>query len=253
MKVSSWTMKEDVAGAVIDAAKHLPLAPIGPIPYLSAIAVTWRTAENYMEWAREGLHNGNQRGYDSALMYAKRAICRRIDGFLLYNHLRKFEGENYSVKLDALRNVGISAPDVLHELIIDPRNKTEHQYQEVVQKDARHAVEVADLFVHATAKEAERSAVVAFNWNISTGGSSFTELEEFGEFPMLLVDVFQEPKRVKIIRPVDGEVQYAELANFTKDEAIEFAQFMRTLYDSRWEDCKRDTAYYLRVIKAARI
>jgi hypothetical protein len=253
MRVGTWKMIEDAPGAVIDAAKHLPATPIGPTPFLCLIEMKGRTPQTYLQWAREGLADANERGYDSALMYAKRAVCRRIDALLLNNHLRKFEGETYPVKLEKLRTVGILAPDVLHQLVIDPRNQAEHRYEAVYERDARRAVELADLFLRATAEEANRSAVVAFNWNIQLQDSSLARLDEFGPDPMLIVDIFQKPERVKILRPTDGEVQCAELMKFSNEEAIEFAQFVRTLYSPDWESAKRDEAYFLRVIKAAQI
>jgi len=46
----------------------------------------WLAAETLYQWAEIGLSNVHPLGMDIAFTYAKRAVCRRIDGLLLNNY-----------------------------------------------------------------------------------------------------------------------------------------------------------------------
>src|SRR5205807_5283926 len=127
---------------------------------------------------------------------------------------------------------GISIPGIVHDLAIDPRNESEHRYQQIDQRTATHAVEVAALFIDATKEEAERGAVVALNWNIDfrnqeQAGRFVSTVVGYKDYPMLLVDIFQTPFKAKLVRPADAEIEYAELEQFSKEEAIELARLLR--------------------------
>jgi hypothetical protein len=133
MQVDHWTTKPVLPGAIIDAVNH---TAIGSTPYVSwfrknksSLYEMWVAAETYLAWAQTALKQGSADGFDTALTYAKRAACRRIDGFLAYNHLSRFDRKSYPDKCQILREVGISIPGIVHDLAIDPRNESEHRYQ----------------------------------------------------------------------------------------------------------------------------
>lgn len=262
ISVDKWTVKQVLPGALLDAIKH---STIGSTPYLSwfrekrsSLFDEWVSAETYMEWAQAGLAQNNPNGFDTALTYAKRAACRRIDAFLAYNHLGKFDRKSYPEKCDLLRGLGINILSIVHELAIDPRNESEHRYQAIDEKTARHAVEVASLFIDATKEEAKRGAVVALNWNIEVRnkeeeGRWVSTVIGYKEFPMLLIDIFQSPQRAKFVRPAEAEVEFAELERFSKDEAIELAKLLRQHYQPDGSYSSWDSDSYLRYLQAAKI
>jgi hypothetical protein len=262
VQVDRWTKRPALPGALIDAAKN---TAVGGTPYLSwfrdrrsSLYDEWVAAETYLGWAQTALAQGDASGCDTALTYAKRAVCRRIDGFLAYNHLGRFDRKSYPEKCDILRAVGIGIPGVVHDLAIDPRNESEHRYQAIEEKTARHAAEVAGLFIEATREEARRGAVVALNWNLDfrnseEGGRPVSTVVGYGECPMLLIDIFQGPAAVKFVRRADGEVEYAVLEEFSKDEAVELAKFLRQHYQADGSYRSWDSDSYLRYLQAAGI
>jgi hypothetical protein len=220
------------------------------------LGAKWEPAENYAAWARDEYNRRDQHGYDATLTYAKRAVCRRIDGFLYYNHLGRYESDDYPSKMELLRRVGIPVRDIVHDLVITPRNKCEHTYREVTEQEAKHGVELAEMFLEASKEEAKRAAVIALNWNLLLPGNVFetrTPIEEFQEHDMILVDVFSEPPKVKIVRPQDGEVQFAELSKFSKAELIELAQWLRGTYNPDRTNQGWNAGAYQMMIQAARI
>src|SRR4051794_15439025 len=102
MQVEKWTPIEVMPGALLDSVRQ---TTIGNTPYLSwfrdnrsSLFDEWARAETYLEWAQAGLEQCNSSGFDTALTYAKRAVCRRIDAFLAYNHLGKFDRKVYPDK-----------------------------------------------------------------------------------------------------------------------------------------------------------
>ncbi|MBI4483215.1 MAG: hypothetical protein HY652_10025 [Acidobacteria bacterium] len=143
---------------------------------------------------------GDDRGFCNALANAKRATCARIDRLILANYLLPFVGKTYPEKTQVLRDIGISIPPVIHELIIDPRNEAEHGYKLVNSSGANRAVGVAELFIQATSEEAERVPIVALNWNVNYSfycGKTGEKIEfhGFATQPMLFIDVSKYPRR----------------------------------------------------------
>jgi len=171
----------------------------------------------------------------NALCYAKRAACCRLDMLLRYNHLTPFVRANYPKKIEALERVGISIPGVVHELVIDPRNEMEHNYQNPDNAVARHTVDIAELFVHATEAEHKRASIVAVNWNIMgshllTDGRDHVKFREFNHKPMLFIDVFVDPATAKVVDPGSNEIRFAKLKSFSEEKAIELARLLRGNY-----------------------
>jgi hypothetical protein len=201
----------------------------------------WLRAETLYEWARAGMSNPNKLGWDVGVSYAKRAVCRRIDGFLANNWLDQFGGRKYPEKIDILRQIGISIPAIVHRLVIGSRNEIEHDYQSVSSDDAADAVDVAHLMLSATAGEVPREPVVMAGGHIdvATGITSSEPRFEFHRVdslkidPLLFVDFLVNPRQVKLVYPKDEEIRYAELNKFKKDDAIAFAKHLRSYRPSQ--------------------
>jgi hypothetical protein len=232
---------------------------VGTVHTCNWVQSTWVSPAAYLEWAKKGLMSNDHYGMSNAITYAKRATCRVIDGLMLSNHLRPFLRKSYPAKADALREIRISVPEIVHELVIDPRNVLEHQYAVPERTQAEHAVQLAELFLRATQDECARAPIVALAWNVL--GSYHTSLGKepvvegtafrgFSKGPMLFVDVFADPAEAKIVYPGDAEVRYSRLQDFTEKEAVELALKLR----EHWEaPSKSETGFpvsYFREVKA---
>jgi hypothetical protein len=255
---TSFTRKAVEPLDIIDAAKTMDFAHIHSSAFLdeqSTLGHKWVPAETYLEWAEQGLRQNNAHGWDAALSYAKRAACRRIDGFLCYNHLRKLEYSSFPAKIGCLAELGISIPSVVQNLVIDPRNESEHRYREVTGQEAEHAVGIARLLLTATREEAGRRAVIALQWNVVHQNSVVSPVTEFKDHPMLLVDIFRVPNEVKVVRPKEGEIEFAMLDDFSGKQAVELATLLRRHYEP-WDSTSNrclSTNIFEKVIRAARI
>jgi hypothetical protein len=143
--------------------------------------------------------------------------------------------ENYPRKIKALCEIGISIPNIVYELIIDPRNQLEHEYKIPKSKEAKHAVELAELFLASTKQEMKQLSIVALDWNvlfmytINEKGMG-VEFEGFSKQPMLFVDISTKPVEVKIVNPQDEEISFTELGKFRETESIKFAKKLREHY-----------------------
>src|SRR5262245_15594338 len=109
----------------------------------------WTVPATYLEWARRGYREGDEHGLANAITYAKRAACCRIDRLIHNYHLQRFHRTKFPVKIQALEGLGIPVPGVIQELIINPRNELEHDYVPADSRTARHALEIAELFLSA--------------------------------------------------------------------------------------------------------
>ena len=228
--------------------RKVPIAPADLLTAASTIRLheanchswlqkAWVGAAEYLDWANRGLIVGGDDGFATAVTFAKRAVCRRIDALLIYNHLRQYQRAAYPAKLEVLAATGISSPQIVYELNISPRNQMEHGYERVSLTVARHAVEIADLYLRSTAAEEERGAIIALDWNIlggltaSTTGGLRVHVGPFADRPMLFVDVFANPVAAKIVNPLRSEVLVAEIGSFTPDENQQLARLLRRHWD----------------------
>jgi hypothetical protein len=123
-------------------------------------------------------------------------------------------------------------------LIIDPRNNLEHQYTVTDEVEARHAVEIADLFEKATRPftitSNERFAFerpILFG-DINGMESGYNEKE--GTYyrltakprgPLLFVDCEGDPKAVYILDFATEEALRSKLTSFSESDAVEFAKW----------------------------
>jgi hypothetical protein len=216
---------------LLDAARTIPLGDISTCDWLSA----WVPATVFLEWAQRGLAEADAYGLSNAVTYAKRAAACRIDLLLQYNHLVPFSGSAYPAKITALCQVGLRIPDVVHELVIHPRNAVEHSYEVPSHDVARHAVGIAELFVRATDAEHQRASIVAVAWNVLgshglTSEREYVQFRDFSDRPMLFIDVFCEPHTAKVVDPKNAEIRSASLSFFSNDQSIALAKLLRSNY-----------------------
>ena len=192
----------------------------------------WVSALTFLEWADRGFREGDDYGFSNAIGYAKKSVACRIDGILRAYHLVALSRKSYPHKIDALNELGLKIPQVVSELVIEPRNELEHQYQKPSQQAARRAIEIADLFLQATDAESERASVVAVSWNIiggytSRNGNYEVNFRNFSDHSMLFIDVFETPFTAKVVNPVRDEILSAPLTSFSPSEAIQLAKIIR--------------------------
>src|ERR1051326_4607528 len=185
----------------------------------------WTNPTTYLEWARRGVQDDDEHGLANAIKYAKRAACCRIDRLIHNYHLQRLHRESFPTKIKALQKVGIEIPSVIQELIINPRNELEHDYIPADPKTARHALDIATLFLTATDSVDGQESVIVLNSNMlaSINGKERVDFRGFSGGAMLFIDIFEEPHTAKIVDGGNREVRYAKLADFKPEEAIELA------------------------------
>ena len=229
--VYNWQFTEVEISDVFDAAKtigggthriyHNPISD-------------WVPPTDYLQWARRSLNEGDSFGYDAAVCYAKRAVCRYIDGLLAKNYLRRFlRIPSYPDKIDHVRNIGVAIPQIIHELIINPRNEIEHAYQATTAKQATRAVELASLLFESTSTvyELAKNSLVSIGSNIqvhspkSSGG--LPDVTFLSDDPFIIFDCLPDNPRVMIVDPKNTEVRFVEFNQLPASQAIEFAKLMR--------------------------
>jgi hypothetical protein len=123
----------------------------------------------FLSFAKQDLEEDSDRGRVNALSNAKRAIECRMDEILKLFNLWSFcsrQGLNLPQKLLFLRTkLGITAPDILKNLITSKRNILEHEYIRPERQEVRNCVDLTELFLKATDREVERgymaSAIVS--------------------------------------------------------------------------------------------
>jgi hypothetical protein len=195
----------------------------------------WLSEATYLSWAQRGLDCRDAYGLSNAISYSKLAVACRIDRLLWHHHLSSCHRAKFPQKLEVLRCIGVKIPGVVQRLVIEPRNEIEHAYRAPEEGEARNAVEIAEMCVAATEEEAERSPIVALGWNVNGShvmgdfGRSVT-FHGFRDGVMAFIDVFQTPAAAKIVDPQAGEVRVAGLADFTRQEAEDLAQILRSHY-----------------------
>lgn len=236
---------------ILDAARTIPVQEKRTCSNLDA---DWVSCNTYITWARRGLAEGDDCGLSNCVVNAKRAVCRRIDALLRANHVYPFMSTHYPERMEALTQLGIDIPGIVHDLVISPRNVMEHDYDRPNADAAKHALQLADLLLRATQDEYARKAIVALNWGI-LGGWSVSEgkmaawFRAHGREPMLFIDVFEEPRAAKIVDGANKEVRYAHLDSFRADEAIELAKILRQHYSGKSRSEASLPAFYYEEMK----
>jgi hypothetical protein len=229
----NWRRQQVSPDDILSAAKTLT---VGSSRYEIDVTSQMTTSGDYLQWARECLKGNLPVSWDAALCYAKRAVCREIDAFMHCNHFGTFLGKPYPQKIDMLSAVGVSIPSIVHELIIEPRNEVEHTYKTPTQEDAKHAVELAELFLAATQDERKHHAIIAIAWSITIReerGPTYERIEfrlDRANNPMLLIDVCAQEQAVMVLIPKDEEIRWCRLALFSPDQAIALVKMLRQHY-----------------------
>jgi hypothetical protein len=192
---------------------------------------TWVEADTYLAWSREALARSDAFGWDAAVCYAKRAVCRRIDGFLFNNHLGRYEKKLYPEKMKLLEGIDIVVPAVVRDLIIDRRNDIEHSYLEASPAEAQHAVEIAAMYLRDTLEESKGLALLSIGPGITAGPliqGNFNPVFS-GEEPVFVIDPTGPTPRAMIVHPKDDEVVHAELSDFELGDLTRLAKRLRDL------------------------
>jgi hypothetical protein len=218
---------------ILDGAKTLSRAK--PI-WTMDIIPDWNEADEYLAWAQRGLELNDSFGYDVAVCYAKRAVCRLIDSLLINNHLQLVRGVRwYPEKIELLEETGIRIPDIAHNRVIDPRNDIEHQYRCATPVEAREAVQIAELVIKFLEAESKWPAIISLGLNY---GSMIRSADTDGEsWPwgysdnprgtMLVIDALDSDPKSMLIDHDHEEVMVAKLSDFTREEAVGLAKQLR--------------------------
>lgn len=221
---------------ILDAAKTIPSDRATTCAWFDN---QWVSPEQYLEWAKVSLKSGDDSGLVSAVAHAKRSACHIIDTFILNYHMEYFKQKKYPVKIEGLKNIGISVNSIIQDLTIDPRNELEHKYKIPDSQQADHAVKVASLFIDAMGNEFERQSIIAFDWNLQGGVSYSEKTGEVAKFlgftsnPMFFIDVFNGQTEIKIVDPQESEVRYARLKEFSEDNCLELGKYLRSHYGQK--------------------
>ncbi len=230
MRSENFTLVKEDPDDIIGALKTLSLNNISNCNWLEE---EWETSENYLEWAKRGLRENDNNGFDVAITYSKKCVCRRIDSLILYNHLYPLKNKNYPEKIVTLELIGIASLKIVQKFIIDIRNELEHQYRLPTKEKAEDAINLAELAIDATQSEFERGSIVivksSFLYNLHCKGDSREfNFNGFSNHPMFIVDIFD--KKIKIVDPQDLTIKYSPEEDFTKDQAIEMSKVLREHY-----------------------
>jgi hypothetical protein len=242
-----------------DILSAAPTLDMGSSRHEINLTSAWTSGAVYLQWAHECLKQKGSFGSDAALCYAKRAACREIDGFIVCNHLNCFMSDSYPSKIQMLREIGLHIPDIVHQLIIDPRNDAEHRYSACTFERAKAAVELAELFFGATAEERARNAIISIGWCVgvreqkcSVPGKEY-ELIEFKlsnqSRPMLLIDVCVSDPHVMILHPSDTELCTCALSEFTRNQVVGLARLLRRFYSLPSWSCTQHDCNWLNKLK----
>jgi hypothetical protein len=237
MEPVSWTRSVIAPADILDGIKSIEGKTV--LTH-SLVPERWVSAETYFGWAATAMDYRDDSRCDSAVSYAKRAVCRRVDGLLLNNWLRHFQVKKYPEKLEMLCSIGIPVRGIVHRLVIGNRNEVEHDYKSASEEEARNALEMAQMMLNCTAFEAGREPVVIAGGGVLLAMAVYSGeprieshgVEGLGTDPIIFVDFLETPEQVKLVYPRDQEIRSAELASFKTHEAIAFARHMRTYSQS---------------------
>jgi len=168
MEINQLIKKVDIDWTNIEISLGVP-----PVAHLENYSFNFEISpRDFLRFAQENLRMKDKKGLISALSNAKRAIDCQIDLVILFygfnyskfekvnsypqveSLINEYENENgkfsgVPFKLRFITSFGI-APSFLVSKIRELRNKLEHEYKMPTKKEAREAVEVAELFINST-------------------------------------------------------------------------------------------------------
>ncbi len=113
---------------------------------------------DYLEFAKQDLVEGGDRGLINGLTNAKRAMTCRIDAILKLYNLECASNHNYPTKLGLLKYFGLSAPDIVPEQIMK-RNQIEHEYTKPKNRECKDAIDIVELFLKASDQYVEKGHI----------------------------------------------------------------------------------------------
>jgi hypothetical protein len=192
------------------------------------------SADTYLDWANRGNKEDDDYGYSVAIMYSKKAVCRRIDSLILHNHLYNYRGKNYPEKLEALESVGISNGNIVHEFVISPRNELEHAYQFPTKIAAKRAIETTDLYLNYTKSEYQKHCLVVGNLAFTNVGVFFSNDKPpqlkyescASREAMFIVNIFEE--EFQIVYSTSNEIRFSKFTDFTNEQQIKLSNILRS-------------------------
>jgi len=241
----AWT-KEAVGPAdILDAVKTIEA---NRVQITMKLDRAWTPARRYLEWAYSALQRGGEDGWDTASSLAKRAVCRRMDGILVNNHLGCFLGKNNEKKAEYLAQLRLPGLTLLRDLVIDPRNDIEHAYELATENQATHACEAADLFLRSTKEQDELPAVVSLGWPFHMQFQDWISLETRTQMvtadlqrshnPTILITGYPDAAEVMILLPQEETLRTCLLQKFTSEQALNlnarFRQEAASLKGGTW-------------------
>ena len=196
----------------------------------------WIPSEEYLEWAKRAISENDEYGFDIAINYSKKSVCRRIDALVLYNHLNNIfrNRRSYPDKINILKAIGLTSFKIVHKCVIEPRNDLEHLYQKATKEKAEDSIQVAELFLNATQSEFERGSILIVDSSILFGQYHSNPLNFYGNFcgfsdnPMLVVDILRD--EIKIVFSKEKEIVFVKIKSFSNSEEIEFSNRLRKHY-----------------------
>lgn len=230
----NWRKIEIAPGDILDAAKTLNR---NKLVFGVNVLPDWVSAEEYLSWAVTALNTGGQFGYDAAVCYAKRAVCRLVDSLVFYNHLGKYARNSYPAKIKLLGRIGVDIKNIVYDIVVESRNNVEHGYSGTTERQARHAVDLASMVIPPLSKEAELWATVTLGLNYASfisapnpnapDGYSNWNWDWDGDVPFLLVDYVESESRVLLVCRKNEEVRFSRLAKFEVEQAVQLAGQLR--------------------------
>ena len=206
--------------------------------FCSTTCREWIESDKYIEWAKEMILADTDCSRNAALVFAKRAVCREVDTIVVKSHLYSLVGKDYKQKLKALKSLECPAPNIIHDLILEPRNQSEHEYLLPTIQECEHAVEVAELIVERLSPFSEVDTPVfvlpSCNVTISSGADYYRfRVENMPVDPLVLVDICKaNGKTISIIYPKDREILTANLFQFEFSECIQLGKWGRSIFAS---------------------
>jgi len=216
-----------------DIISGLNTFPLNNVLFSYWLENTWLASEIYLDWAKRGIKENDSYGYSIAITYSKRCVCRRIDTLISYNHLYPYQKRNYPDKINALSEIGLKPARIIQKLIIDFRNELEHLYKKPTREMAEDAIQLSELYLDATQGELKNGSILVVDSSFLFGrafidNSRTLWFNGFSQHPMLIVDIFK--KEIKIVYPKESEVIYTKRDSFSPQEAMDFANKLRTHY-----------------------
>jgi hypothetical protein len=72
-----------------------------------------------------------------------------------------------------------------------------------------------------------------------TPEGEYVRFREFGERPMLFIDVFDDSPAAKIVDPRNSEIRSVDLRSFSEEQSVSLALLLRRNYASEALSCRR--------------